>query len=45
MGSSAGRMVQEEQDEVMVKPVRAVSLIGVCWFDHKTNTEPVQGSG
>ena len=46
-GSSAVHMVQEEQDDVVYKeePVRGASLIGVCWFGHKTNTEPVQGSG
>ena len=43
MGSSAGRMVQEEQDDVVVEPVRAVSLIGAYLLSIKP--EPVQGSG
>ena len=43
MGSSAGHMVQEEQDDVMVEPVRVVSLIGAYWLPIKP--KPVQGSG
>ena len=42
MGSSAGRMVQEEQDDVVVEPVRALSLIGAYWLDIKPKL--VQGS-
>ena len=42
MGSSAGRMVQEEQDDIVVEPVRAMSLIEAYWLAIKP--EPVQGS-
>ena len=40
-GIKSGRMVQEEQDDVVVKPVRAVSLIETYWLAIKP--KPVQG--
>ena len=36
-------MVQEEQDDVVVEPVRVVSLIGAYWLAIKP--KPVQGDG
>ena len=43
MGSSAGRMVQEKQDNIVVEPVRAVSLIEAYWLAIKP--KPVEGDG